>query len=77
MPIEFKLLEKEPYAIEVCPNCGQRAPEFMRGLVQRSKRFLWLLWKRPYCAVICRNCKEIIGWESPPKEAVEQKGGVR
>jgi len=66
MPIECELLLREPYAIEKCPKCGTLAPEFMRGQVQRSKRFLWVLWRRPYCAVICHGCKEIIGWESPP-----------
>jgi hypothetical protein len=66
MPVECRLLEREPFAVEKCPKCGTLAPEFMRGQVQRSKRFLWVLWRRPYCAVICHGCKEIIGWESPP-----------
>ena len=66
MPVEFTLLEREPHAIEKCPNCGTLAPEFMRGLVQRNKRFLGFLWRRPYCAVICHSCQKIIGWESPP-----------
>jgi len=67
MPIEYELLRREPYAIEKCPKCGKLSPEFMLGQVQRSKRFLWILWHRPYCAVICHECKKIIGWESPPK----------
>jgi hypothetical protein len=66
MPIECKLFEGMPPAIDQCPYCGQEAPEFMRGQVQRSKRFLWVLWRRPYCAVICHSCKQIVGWESPP-----------
>lgn len=66
MPIECKLLEKEPSAFSRCPFCGTPDPMFMRGQVQRSKRFLRFLWKRHYCAVICQECKEIIGWESPP-----------
>ena len=65
MPIESKILKSYPYAIEICPKCGTRFPEFMRGQVQRSKKFLWILWKRKYCAVICHNCKNIIGYEKP------------
>ena len=65
MPIEYTLLKNQPYAREICPKCNERFPEFMRGQVQRSKRFLGFLWKRDYCAIICHACKEIIGWESP------------
>jgi hypothetical protein len=59
-------------AIEVishCPECYVTPLEpFLRGQVQRSPhRFWW--WPfgetRPYCAVICRACKQIVGWESP------------
>ena len=71
MPIEYELLKNRPYAKEVCPKCGAGCPEFMRGQVQRSKRFLHILWKRPYCAVICHKCKKVIGWESPPKHKEE------
>lgn len=67
MPIECVQLKDEPFSFEKCPKCGAGWPEFMRGQVQRSKRFLGFLWKRPYCAVICHKCKNIIGWESPPK----------
>lgn len=65
MPIECTLLEKAPYRFERCPKCNEPFPEFMRGQVQRARRFLWILWKQPYCAVICHKCKRIIGWESP------------
>lgn len=65
--VEYDLLKREPHAIEVCPRCGTPAPELLRGQVLRSKRFLWVLWRRPYCAVICHGCRRIIGWESPPK----------
>ena len=65
MPLEVTLLKNYPYAFEVCPKCGERFPEFMRGRVQRSKRYLFVLRKRPYCAVICHACKAIIGWEAP------------
>ena len=63
MPIEYALLKDKPLAMGKCPKCEARDPNFMRGLVQRPKRFLWIFWKRPYCAVICHECKEIIGWE--------------
>lgn len=65
MPIEYEWLRHMPYPMERCPRCGTAFPEFLRGRVQRSKRFLSILWKRPYCAVICHACTEIIGWESP------------
>lgn len=39
-----------------------------RGQVQRCKRGLPRIWhSRPYCAVICPHCKEIIDWEEPFK----------
>jgi predicted nucleic-acid-binding Zn-ribbon protein len=65
MPIESEILSKYPYVFEKCPKCGASFPEFMRGQVQRNRRFLWILWNRPYCAVICHKCNEIIGWEEP------------
>ena len=62
MPIEVSLLEGKPYALEKCKHCGGPFPEFLRGMVQS-----W--WRRklglPYCAVICRQCKEVTGWEKP------------
>lgn len=70
MSIEHILLKDQIYPKETCPKCyatGINRPEyqFLRGMVQRNKYFLGFLWKRKYCAVICFNCKEIIGWESP------------
>lgn len=66
MPIECRLLENAPVPIRYCPKCHD-APfvPFMRGQVQRSKRFLVIGPKRPYCALICEWCKHIVGWESP------------
>jgi len=63
--LECTQLRGAPYFYEACPRCGEPFPEFMRGQVQRGKRFLWVLWRRPYCAVICHKCKRIVGWESP------------
>ena len=65
MPIEILKLLQSPPKYYKCPKCDTEFPSFMRGQVQRSKRFLWVLWKRPYCAVICHGCKKIIGWEQP------------
>ena len=62
MPKEYTLLKSYPYVFEECKKCGQGFPEFLRGMVHS-----W--WRKklglPYCAVICHNCKEIIGWEKP------------
>ena len=65
MPIEVALLEGRPTLYATCPNCERPFVPFMRGQVQRSKRPWWRFWgaARPYCAVICRECKEIIGYE--------------
>jgi hypothetical protein len=66
MPIEYKLFMNVPLSDIKCPRCGVSSDGFMRGQVQRSKRFLGFLWRRPYCAIICHICKDIIGYESPP-----------
>lgn len=62
MPIEYVQLKNAPFAKEECTKCGQPFPEFMRGMVQSTWRRL--LGMR-YCAVICHNCKKIVGWEKP------------
>jgi hypothetical protein len=67
MPIEvIQLANAHPMAF-TCPKCGAFAYPFMRGQVQRSPFKWWQLWgkPRPYCAVICSECKDIVGWESP------------
>lgn len=62
MPVEYEKLRAAPYAKEECQKCGQPFPNFMRGQVQSDvRRFFGL----PYCAVICHNCKRVIGWEKP------------
>jgi hypothetical protein len=59
MPIEATWLKDAPEAFVNCPNCNS-APfrAMMRGLVQRSKV------RGEYCAVICSNCHEIVGYET-------------
>lgn len=74
MPIEAIQLIGQPVALSKCPKCegpfdaeylGPNEP-FMRGLIQRSKYALPRIWRvRPYCAVICPHCKEIVDWETP------------
>lgn len=71
MPIEYVALQDAPYAKEECQLCGARFPEALRGLVQRSKRS-WLGFRRPYCAVICHVCFNIIGWEAPDEKDIER-----
>ncbi len=59
-----------------CPRCGA-APfdQFLPGLVERWGRVWWAPWRRrPPYAVICRACKQLVGWEWDgrrvrPKEA--------
>ena len=62
MPIETFLMKRLPFAKEICPKCGERFPEFLRGQVQS---FIRKTFGLPYCAVICHKCKNIIGWEKP------------
>lgn len=62
MPSEVEMLRGYPYAREKCRKCGTLFPEFMRGEVQSAiRRFLGMA----YCAIICHQCKRVIGWEKP------------
>jgi hypothetical protein len=65
MPVEYALLENQPVTLKCCPRCGD-APfyPFMRGLVQNWWR---KLFRRPYCCLICAECKEIVGYEDVPR----------
>jgi hypothetical protein len=78
MPIEFTLLKDAPVPLSQCPKCGASPfSPFMRGQVQRSKwSWDWLVsvfTRRPfaYCALICRHCKEVVGYESPDTRIIE------
>jgi len=62
MPIETVLLRQAPLPLQFCPKCRRRFEPFMRGEVQSFWR---RLFGRPYCCVICRMCKEIVGYEKP------------
>lgn len=65
MTVEYALLKnKQPIRLN-CPKCGSgftRENAFMRGMVQSPWRFFF---RRPYCAVICHACKQIVDWEKP------------
>jgi hypothetical protein len=71
MPIEVTQLQDKPVPIESCPECGATPfIPFLRGSVQRGTQPWWLAWRfwvtaptRPYCALICSTCKEIVGYE--------------
>jgi len=74
------LTDQEP-PLGHCPYCNQEiragmifepGRPFLRGMVQRSRRPWYAPWRtRPYCAVICPDCKEIIGWEEPDGDRFE------
>lgn len=65
MPIEYQQLRHQQLEMDKCPKCYEPCPDFMRGQVQS-------FWRRilgmKYCAVICRRCRDIVGWEKPKKE---------
>lgn len=63
MPIEVLYTESKPYPFKHCPLCKRDFIPFMRGQVQRMKRKFIFGRKQPYCAIICKYCKEIVGWE--------------
>ena len=71
MPIEYTLLAGKPFPFETCPKCNKPITYLlMRGTVQRWKRVWYAPWRtQDYCAVICSECSDIIGWESPDVDA--------
>lgn len=68
MPVEYTLLLHAPVALDRCPKCGAWPfMPFLRGQVQSYWR---KFFRRPYCCLICEQCKEIVGYEKP-------EGGTR
>lgn len=68
MPIESDLLQHKPEPFDVCPHCEIKPfRSFLRGQVQRMKHpWYWPFGPtRPYCAVICTNCHQVVGYEAP------------
>ncbi len=75
MSIEFAQLKDEPNHLELCPICGAKFEPFMRGMVQRKRKSFWGLFTReirPYCALICGECKVIVGYEDPINKIWEE-----
>lgn len=68
MPIECEQLAKLPENLKECPVCfagwGRPFKSFMRGQVQKNRRWFSIGPKRDYCAIICYYCKQIVGWDS-------------
>ena len=74
MPWQVTVLATRDEILPACPLCD--ADPFrsaLRGQVQRhplpwwKRPFYWLFREkdaRPYCAIICRDCMEIVGWET-------------
>jgi formate dehydrogenase maturation protein FdhE len=69
MPFEYSMLRDRSEHLLVCPNCQAEPFEsFCRGGVHRRK-YRWLFFGEwPYSAVICRECKEIVGYELTESE---------
>jgi hypothetical protein len=70
VPIEVLWLEGTRVPISSCPKCHANPfRPFLRGQVQRGAfgmLFAWLRGKpdwRRYCALICWECKDIVGYE--------------
>ncbi len=70
MPIEVLTRAGEPAPLSKCPKCGASPFEpFLRFQVARDVFSPWrallaaLGRGRPAFAVICRGCKEIVGYE--------------
>ena len=65
MPKEYLQLRKQSIPVIRCPNCYVTPLIlFLRGNVQSGWRKFFGL---PYCALICENCKEIVGYEKPER----------
>lgn len=67
MPIEYTLLKNAPELFDTCPKCKHTPfKSFMRGQVQKNKYIIWPFIKREkYCAIICNECNNIVGYEDP------------
>lgn len=69
MPIEYMILKDWPAPVSRCPNClAKPFVPFLRGQVQSRWR---RLFHKPYCAVICSYCKNIVGHEFTKKDMEE------
>jgi len=62
-PIQAITSRSMPPPLVECPNCRYPFEPFMRGQVAR---FSWFGLRKRIWAVICRACKEIVGYEEIP-----------
>jgi len=62
MPWEYGALQEQSQPLDKCPLCGAQFQCFLRGMVHNTWR---KLIRTEYCAVICQECKEIVGYEQP------------
>ena len=61
MPIEAIVSEVLPVPFDQCPKCRRAFEPFLRGQVVR---FDWWGLRKRIWALICYDCKEIVGYES-------------
>ena len=65
------MLRGDPFKFEKCPKCGSKPfkqDEFKRGQIQRPKKKYWGFGsKQDYCSIICDDCEDIVGYESPKR----------
>jgi hypothetical protein len=69
MPIECDQLKDVPIPLAACPACGAKPfSPFLRGQIQRAQvgfNLAQWFYARPWCALICESCHEVVGHESP------------
>ena len=68
------MLKNAPELLERCPKCNYFpfTSSGMRGLVQRHKLF-WIFTRNKYCAIICDNCRSIVGYENPKERLLTKR----
>ncbi len=66
-------------ALDRCPHCFKAFEPFLRGMVVRSGSWWWLFYRPtvPMLALICRACKDIVGYEWEPIGAPVNSDPVR
>lgn len=74
MPVEYTILRNKPRPKELryCPHCFKLFKYFWRGCIRKNDlAYVFellvskVLGRKPfYCALICDECKEIVGYEN-------------
>jgi hypothetical protein len=76
MPVEYSLLCDRPEHLSQCRLCKARPfRSFLRGQVHRRKYRWWFFGEWPYSAVICSDCKNIVGYELTESERFDFSWG--